>query len=156
MTHRRGTHPAMPAAASVRPVPRTSARKREASELEAKLLDAFKVPPPHFVEQTPVVPLGHVPDEAPRVTALPTRRACLTVTHQDAALLVVALGATLRNGAGANTTLSAEEVTRVRRVAALLHRILPSAARDAIRQRAARMSPDSHARAPSVAGSGAR
>ena len=156
MTYRRDTHPAMSGAASVRPVPRTSVRAREVSELEEKPLHDFKIPPPHFVKRTPVVALDHVPDEAPRLTALPTRRACLMVTHQDAALLVVAVGVTLRLGAGANTTLSAEEVTLVRRVAALLHRILPPAARDAIRQHAARMSPDSQVRAVGIASSGAR
>ena len=156
VTHRRETHAVRLGAASARPGLRTADRARELSELTEKLLNDFKVPPPHLVERTPVVAPERVADVEPQVTALPTRRACLTLAHQDAALLVVALAATLRLGAGAKTTLSAEEVIRVRRLAALLHRILPPAARDAIGQRAARMSPEPHARADGVTGSGAR
>lgn len=142
MTDRRETRPATPGTTSARPEPEASVRAREALALEAKLLSDFSVPPPHVVTRTPVVAADPVPNEAPRVTALPTRRVCLMVSHQDAASLVVALGATLRLGAGATTTLSADELVRLRSVAALLHRILPAAARDVIRQRAACMTPD--------------
>ncbi|MCC7054211.1 MAG: hypothetical protein IT355_13175 [Gemmatimonadaceae bacterium] len=78
-------------------------------------------------------------DSTPRVTVLTRQQAMVTMAEGDAELLVVALGAALRAGAGATTALTVEEVARVRQVAVLVHRTLPPRVRAAIRVRADRM-----------------
>lgn len=109
------------------------------SQLVERLLSDDNAPPAHLIDRAPVVTPLRVVDAPPRVTALPPRRTCVLLSHHDAALLVVALGATLRHAAGSTTALTAPELHLVRQVATLLHRALPQAARTAIRERAVRM-----------------
>jgi hypothetical protein len=78
-------------------------------------------------------------DDAPQATVLTARQTRIIVAERDAALLVLAMGTALRLGDGAATTLSVEDIGRVRRLASLVHRALPPQARDTIRHRAARM-----------------
>ena len=78
-------------------------------------------------------------DDTPRGTVLTPQQARVVLSARDAELLVIAMGATLRLGAGGGTTLNADDVGRVRRLATVVHRTLPPSVRAGIRERAARM-----------------
>ena len=54
-------------------------------------------------------------DDAPQATVLTARQTRIIVAERDAALLVLAMGTALRLGDGVATTLSAEDIGRVRR-----------------------------------------
>ena len=112
------------------------------SQLFQRLLSDQNAPPAHLIERAPMVAPPRVPAVPPRVTTLPPRRTCVMLSHHDTALLVLALGFTLRHCAGSMTALTAQELQLVRQLTALLHRSLPRVARTAIRERAVRMAAD--------------
>ncbi|MCC7054782.1 MAG: hypothetical protein IT355_16030 [Gemmatimonadaceae bacterium] len=78
-------------------------------------------------------------DEDARAIRLTPRQACVVMTEQDAALLVLAVAAGLRADASGVAPLRDEERQRVRKVVTLIHRTLARELRAVVRARAAPM-----------------
>ena len=88
---------------------------------------------------TDVLSAGSSRDDTPRAIRLTARQACVVMTEEDAALLVLAVAAGLRTDASGVAPLRDAERQRVRAVVTLIHRTLARESRAVVRARAAPM-----------------
>lgn len=93
-------------------------------------------PPADRAAQAAVLSPDALCDVTPRAITLTARQACVVMTEDDAALLVLAVAAAVHFSVSGSATLRDEELTRVRRIATLLHRNLARSLRAIVRERA--------------------
>lgn len=107
--------------------------------LRAESADAAFALTTETTRSTDVLSAGSSRDDTPRAIRLTARQACVVMTEEDAALLVLAVATGLRADASGVAPLRDAERERVRAVVTLIHRTLARELRAMVRARAALM-----------------